>query len=168
MQQRCCASLVTACQQLARLKLQKLLSSNTMAKEMNFHQDCASARPSNLCQAAVAASKRIQTRQLPSHWQTTDRSVSQILQTQSKHQCRGHISASHNQSLLCKTPFRSLTCKSPSAAGSSSKLSATLGQRLCGQSGASMAAKHSGAPGKNTSTVAPASAPTSQRLTYSS
>ena len=154
MPSRWCASLVTACQHLAQVKPHKFPPLNTMAKPMYCHYGTS---PSRICQAAAAASRQIRTRQPPSYLQTEDRPISQLLQSLQIHVkqgCRGHSSVSRSQLLLCNMPFRSLTYNSTSAAASPSGLKTTLGQRLCRQSGACVAGKHSGAPGENTSTAA--------------
>lgn len=155
-----CASLVTACLHLARVKPRKFPPLNTsllkLAKQMPSHHDLTATWPSNMYQAAEAASRHIRTRQLPSHcqYQITDNSVRQLLRTLQipvKQQCRNHTNVSQSQSLLCHVPFRSLSHKSPGAAGSSPSFSARVGQSLCRQSRAS---KQSGAPGENTSIAA--------------
>lgn len=153
----CCASSVKACLHLARFKPQRLLPLNTsvlkLAKQMHSHHDYTGTWPSNMCQAAAAASKHIRTQQHPSRcqYQITDNAVCQLLQTlqiPAKQQFRGKTSVSKSQSLLSNVPFRTLRYKSPGAAGSSSSFSARVGRRQ------SSASKQSGAPGENISTAA--------------
>lgn len=145
MQPWCCSSLMTVCQRLARAQSQRLSNFDSMAS--SHVSDRISTCTGNICLAASATSKQVNSRQF--HSQHADRLVSQVLSTQrARLQQQCHVNTSVSQSQSLNAPFRlvanSTQHATQNAAISVVKLQATTSQKLWRQSDASLASKHSG------------------------